>query len=123
MDGEGYITIVDRKKDMINTGGENVSSREVEEVIYEHPKVAEVAVFGVAHPRWIEAVTAGVVPRGSETVSQVEIIELCKQRLAPFKVPKYVVILEELPKNPSSASCAPRTGTWPRERWSRSRAL
>jgi fatty-acyl-CoA synthase len=101
MDGEGYITIVDRKKDMINTGGENVSSREVEEVIYEHPKVAEVAVFGVAHPRWIEAVTAGVVPRGSETVSQVEIIELCKQRLAPFKVPKYVVILEELPKNPS----------------------
>jgi fatty-acyl-CoA synthase len=101
MDGEGYITIVDRKKDMINTGGENVSSREVEEVIYEHPKVAEVAVFGVAHPRWIEAVTAGVVPRGSETVSQVEIIELCKQRLAPFKVPKYVVILDELPKNPS----------------------
>ena len=101
MDGEGYITIVDRKKDMINTGGENVSSREVEEVIYEHPEVAEVAVFGVAHPRWIEAVTAGVVPRGSETVSQVEIIELCRQRLAPFKVPKNVVILDELPKNPS----------------------
>lgn len=101
MDEEGYLTIVDRKKDMINSGGENVASREVEEAIYEHPKVAEVAVFGISHPKWIEAVTAAVVPRASETLSEDEILEVCRRSLAPFKVPKHVVLVDELPKNPS----------------------
>jgi fatty-acyl-CoA synthase len=63
MDDDGYLTVVDRKKDMIKTGGENVASREVEEVIFAHPAVAEVAVFGVPHPRWIEAVMAVIVLR------------------------------------------------------------
>ncbi len=62
LDEDGYLTIVDRKKDMINSGGENIASREVEEAIYEHAAVAEVAVFGVAHPKWIEATTAAIVP-------------------------------------------------------------
>jgi fatty-acyl-CoA synthase len=101
VDEDGYLTVVDRKKDMIKTGGENVASREVEEVIYRHPKVAEVAVIGIPHPYWIEAVTAVVVPKAGETVEPTEILELCRQHLAGFKVPKYVALAEALPKNPS----------------------
>src|SRR5699024_6538359 len=63
MDEDGYLTVVDRKKDMIKTGGENVASREIEEVLYQHPGVAEVAVVGIPHSYWIEAVTAVVVPK------------------------------------------------------------
>lgn len=100
-DEEGFVTIVDRKKDMIKTGGENVASREVEEVVYRHPGVSEVAVIGVPHPYWIEAVTAVVVPKSRESVAPDEIIAHCRQHLAAFKVPKYVVLAESLPKNPS----------------------
>ena len=67
MTEDGYLSVVDRKKDMIKTGGENVASREVEEAIYELDGVAEVAVFGIGHPRWIEAVTAVVSPRPAPT--------------------------------------------------------
>ena len=63
MDADGYLAVVDRKKDMIKSGGENVASREVEEAMFEHPAVAEVAVFGIPHPYWVEAVTAVVVPK------------------------------------------------------------
>lgn len=101
MDEDGYLTVVDRKKDMIKTGGENVASREVEEVIYRHPKVSEVAVIGIPHPYWIEAVTAVVVPKAGETIDPEEILSLCRQHLAGFKVPKYVVTVDRLPKNPS----------------------
>jgi fatty-acyl-CoA synthase len=101
MDEEGYLTVVDRIKDMIKTGGENVASREVEEAIHEHPAVAEVAVFGVEHPKWIEAVTAAVVPRPGQTLTKDELLAFCRDRLAGFKTPKYVVILDELPKNAS----------------------
>ena len=100
-DDEGYLTIVDRKKDMINTGGENVASREVEEMIYEHPAVAEVAVFALSHPKWIEAVTAAIVAKPGESLTAQEITEFCRERMAPYKVPKYVVIEDQLPKNPS----------------------
>ena len=86
---------------MIKTGGENVASREVEEAIHELPAVAEVAVFGVPHHRWIEAVTAAVVPRAGRSLTGDEVIEHCRSRLAGFKTPKYVVVLDELPKNPS----------------------
>jgi len=100
---KGYFEIVDRKKDMIKTGGENVSSREVEEVIYKHPDVWEVAVVGLPHEKWIEAVTAIVVPKPGRTINKDEIIELCRRELSPFKVPKDVIVLkpEELPKTPS----------------------
>ncbi|HZG18075.1 MAG TPA: AMP-binding protein, partial [Candidatus Bathyarchaeia archaeon] len=101
MDEEGYITIVDRKKDMIKSGGENVSSREVEETIYEHPKVSEVAVIGVPHPYWIEAVTAVVVPKANEILTPEEILSFCKERLSSYKAPKYAVIVDRLPRNPS----------------------
>ncbi len=100
-DTDGYLTIVDRKKDMIKTGGENVASREVEEAVYRHPGVAEVAVFGIAHPYWIEAVTAVVVPRAGTTLTPEIIIAHARQQLAGFKVPKYVVVTGSLPKNPS----------------------
>ncbi|WP_432034932.1 fatty acyl-CoA synthetase [Streptomyces cucumeris] len=101
LDDEGYLTVVDRKKDMVNSGGENVSGREVEEVIHAHPAVTEAAVFGVPHPYWIEAVTAVVVPRPGETLDVQDILDHCRSRLAGYKVPKYVALVESLPKNPS----------------------
>src|SRR5664279_297444 len=101
LDAEAYLTVVDRKKDMIKSGGENVASREVEEVVYRHPAVAEVAVFGVRHAYWIEAVTAVVVPRPGQRVDVEEVLALCRKHLAGFKVPKYVEIADALPKNPS----------------------
>jgi fatty-acyl-CoA synthase len=101
MTESGHLTIVDRKKDMIKTGGENVASREVEEVIYRHPDVAEVAVFGIAHPRWIEAVAAVVVPRPGAHLDESAVVEHCRQHLAGYKTPKYVALAGALPKNPS----------------------
>ncbi len=101
LDEEGFITVVDRKKDMVKTGGENVSSREVEEAIYLDKRVEEVAVVGVSHPKWVEAVTAIVVPRKGEKITEDEIIEICKKNLAPFKVPKKVIFIEALPKSPT----------------------
>lgn len=101
MDEEGYITVVDRKKDMINTGGVNVSSREVEEVIYELEGVSEVAVIGVPDAYWIEAVTAVIVRKDGVELTEEAVIRYCKEKLSSFKVPKYVYFAEELPKNPS----------------------
>ena len=101
MDEEGYITVVDRKKDMIKTGGENVASREVEEAIYLDKRVEEVAVVGVPHPKWVEAVCAIVVPRKGEKLTEQDVIEHCKKHLSPFKVPKKVVIVDALPKTPT----------------------
>ena len=101
LDDEGYLTVVDRKKDMIKTGGENVASREVEETIYQHPAVSEVAVFATPDPIWIEAVTAAVVVRDGQTVTPKELIEFCRARLAPFKTPKRVIVVDSLPRNAS----------------------
>jgi fatty-acyl-CoA synthase len=101
LDDEGYITVVDRIKDMIKTGGENVASREVEEALYEHDGVAEVAVVGISHPRWIEAVVAIVVPRDGQVVTAEELQAHTRQRLAGFKVPKAFAFVDALPKNPS----------------------
>ncbi|MDL4819082.1 acyl-CoA synthetase [Actinomadura opuntiae] len=101
MTEDGYLSVVDRKKDMIKTGGENVASREVEEAIYELDGVAEVAVFGIAHPRWIEAVTAVVVPKPGAALSVDDVHAHVRERLAGYKRPKYVVLAESLPKNPS----------------------
>jgi fatty-acyl-CoA synthase len=101
IDDEGYLTVVDRKKDMIKTGGENVASREVEEVLYAHPAVQEVAIFGIPDPKWIETVTAAVVLREGERIEPDELIAYCRERLAGFKAPKHVVVVDELPKNAS----------------------
>jgi fatty-acyl-CoA synthase len=100
-DDGGRLYVVDRRKDMIKSGGENVSGREVEEVLYEHAAVSEAAVFAVEDPRWVEAVAAAVVLQGEHTVTAKELIAHCRARLAGFKVPKYVVLTQSLPKNPS----------------------
>ncbi|HVL59097.1 MAG TPA: acyl-CoA synthetase [Burkholderiaceae bacterium] len=101
VDADGYITVVDRKKDMIKTGGENVASREVEETIYRLDTVSEVAVIGLPDPYWIEAVTAVIVAKPGTTLSEADVIAFCRERIAHFKVPKRVIFVDSLPKNPS----------------------
>jgi fatty-acyl-CoA synthase len=101
IDEEGYITVVDRKKDMIKSGGENVASREVEEAIYRLAAVSEVAVIGLPDPVWIEAVTAIVVLRQDQQIDEAAVATHCRACLAPFKVPKRVIFVASLPKNPS----------------------
>ncbi len=101
LDEEGFLYIVDRKKDMIITGAENVYPREVEEVLYTHPKITEAAVIGLADPTWGEAVTAVVVLNPGEESSEKEIIDFCRGKIAGFKCPKAVKFLVELPKNPA----------------------
>ena len=101
VDEEGYITVVDRKKDMIKTGGENVASREVEEALYRLPQVSEVAVIGVPHPRWVEAVVAVIVIKSGHSLSEPEVLAHSQTILASFKTPKRIVFAEALPKNPS----------------------
>jgi fatty-acyl-CoA synthase len=101
IDDEGFITVVDRKKDMIKTGGENVASREVEEMIYRLPAVSEVAVVGLPDPKWVEAVTAIVVVKAGQSLTEAEVMAHCNEHMAAFKAPKRVVFTEALPKNPS----------------------
>lgn len=101
IDEEGCIMIVDRKKDVIKTGGENVASREVEETIYRLPQVAEVAVVGVPHPRWVEAVVAVIVVKDGHALTQQDVQTHCVSTMASFKSPKGVVFVAALPKNPS----------------------
>ena len=101
IDADGYITVVDRKKDMIKTGGENVASREVEECIYAIDSVSEVAVIGLPDPTWIEAVTAVIVVKPGCALAADEVVGHCRERMAGFKVPKRVVFVDSLPKNPS----------------------
>jgi len=86
---------------MIKTGGENVASREVEEAIYRLPQVSEVAVVGLPDPRWIEAVAAVVVVKAGQTLAAEAVIEHCARSMAHFKVPKRVVFVDHLPRNPS----------------------
>ncbi|MDA8351852.1 MAG: acyl-CoA synthetase [Firmicutes bacterium] len=101
IDEEGYIYIVDRKRDVINTGGVLVASRDVEEAIYPHPAVKEVAVISTPDPKWIEAVTAIVVLKEGEQLEEAELIHFAKERLAAHKVPKRVHFLDDLPRNAS----------------------
>lgn len=98
-DEEGYIFVVDRIKDVINTGGVLVASREIEDVLYTHPAVAEVAVVGVPDAKWGEKVTAYVVRKGDATAEQ--LIEHARSDLAAFKVPKQVEFVDDLPRNAS----------------------
>lgn len=100
-DADGYITVVDRKKDMIKTGGENVASREVEEALYAHPAVSEVAVIGLPDAKWVEAVTAVVVPRPGHAVDADMLAAHCTERLAAFKRPKAIHFRDTLPRNAS----------------------
>ncbi len=96
VDDEGYLTILDRKKDVIITGGENVSSIEVEDALFSHPAVAEVAVIGIPDEKWGEMVTALVVLKAGAVASEAELIEFCKTRLAGYKCPKRIERRDEL---------------------------
>jgi long-chain acyl-CoA synthetase len=99
-DGDGYFFILDRLKDMIVTGGENVYSGEVEAIISQHPAVREVAVFGIPDPQWGEIVMACVVLKPTQTLSADELIAYCRRSLANYKVPRRIEFLNsELPKN------------------------
>jgi acyl-CoA synthetase (AMP-forming)/AMP-acid ligase II len=101
-DGAGYVYMLDRLKDMIVTGGENVYSGEVEAVIFSHPAVHEVAVFGIPDPRWGEIVAACVVLKPHAELTVEALTGYCRQSLANFKVPRYVEFSEaDLPKNAS----------------------
>jgi fatty-acyl-CoA synthase len=100
-DDDGYLYIVDRFKDMIVSGGENIASSEVERVLYEHSSVLEVAVVGRRDDRWGEVPVAFVVLRRDEPVTADELIEHCSGQLARFKVPKAISFLDALPRNPS----------------------
>ena len=105
VNSEGYVTIVDRKDDKIITGGEDVYSIEVEDVLYSHPGILEAAVIGVPDAIWGEAITAVVVPKAGHELDKEEIISYCKCRLAHFKAPKRVIFVEELPKTGSAKIC------------------
>jgi fatty-acyl-CoA synthase len=100
-DEHGWLYFLDRKKDMIKTGGENVSSQEVEEAIAQHPAVAEVAVIGLDDDYWIEKVVACIVPMPGTQPTEQELLAYARARLAAFKVPKQIHVMAEFPKNPT----------------------
>ncbi len=99
LDADGYLTVVDRKKDIIISGGENVASREVEAVLFQHPAVREAAVIGIPDERWGEVVAAVVVLHNATSATDTELIALCRGHLAGFKQPRRILFLDELPKN------------------------
>ena len=100
VDADGMVTICDRKKDMIISGGENVYPAEIESALLEHPAVADAAVIGVADERWGERPLAFVVRRGDQATAE-ELIEWCRSRLAAFKVPRTIEFIDAIPRNPS----------------------
>ena len=99
-DEKGFIYIADRKKDMIITGGENVYPKEVENVLYRHPAIQEVAVIGVPDPYWVESVHAVVMLKENAQATEEDIISFCREQIAHYKAPKSVEFVEFLPKNP-----------------------
>ncbi|HTO52137.1 MAG TPA: long-chain-fatty-acid--CoA ligase [Myxococcota bacterium] len=101
MDDEGYVYIQDRVKDMIVSGGENVYPREIEDVLFQHPSIADAAVIGVPDAQWGEVVKAIVVVKSGTTVTEIELIEFARRSLASYKRPRSVDFIAELPRNPS----------------------
>jgi acyl-CoA synthetase (AMP-forming)/AMP-acid ligase II len=96
-DENNLIILVDRFKDVIKSGGENVSSIRVENTVLLHPKVDNAAVFGVPHQRWGEAVVAAVVVKSGENLQEKELIDFCRSKLAGFETPKQVIFVDQLP--------------------------
>ncbi len=101
VDEDGFIYVVDRKKDLIISGGENIYPREVEEVLLEHPAIADAAVVGSPDPLWGEIVHAFVVVREGRSLNENEVVEHCKARLASYKKPRKVTFVPQIPRNPS----------------------
>jgi fatty-acyl-CoA synthase len=98
VDPEGYVQITDRTKDLIKSGGEWISSVDVENLIMAHPKVLEAAVIAVPHPKWVERPLACVVPRPGERIDPGEIVEFLRPQLARWALPDEVVLVEAVPK-------------------------
>lgn len=115
IDDDGYLFIVDRKKDLIISGGENIASREVEDAIGEHPSVASAAVVGVPDERWGEAVCAVVVVAAGAAVTESEVVAHCRDRLAGYKRPRHVVFRTELPVNANGKVDKPMLRSWASE--------
>ena len=99
IDEQGYVFIMDRSKDMIISGGENIYPREIEEVIIQHPAVREVAVIGVPDEEWGEAIKAVVAVASGQEATEDDLIEFCREHIASYKKPKSVDFVDELPKN------------------------
>jgi fatty-acyl-CoA synthase len=100
-DEDGYVFIVDRVKDMIISGGENIYPVEIEKIIYQHPKVAEVAVIGIPDDKWGEVGNAIICPKPGEILTQEEVINFLQNKLARYKIPKMITFMEALPRNPA----------------------
>jgi acyl-CoA synthetase (AMP-forming)/AMP-acid ligase II len=99
LDDQGYLYFTDRKKDLVKTGGENVYPKEVEDVLGEHPSIAEVTVIGLPDPKWGEAVTAVVVLREGNSLTLQEAKDFCRDKIAGYKIPKALRIVDAIPKN------------------------
>jgi fatty-acyl-CoA synthase len=98
-DADGFLYIVDRKKDLIVSGGENIYPAEIERVLLEHDAVADAAVIGIPHPRWLETPVAFVVPADGRVPSEADLVDHCRQRLAGYKKPTRIILVEQLPRN------------------------
>ncbi len=101
MDEEGFIYVVDRKKDMIISGGENIYPKEVEEVLYSHPDILDAAVVGVPDPEWGESVKAYIVLKPGKQLTEAQVIDFCKKNIASYKKPREVEFIDTLPRNAS----------------------
>jgi acyl-CoA synthetase (AMP-forming)/AMP-acid ligase II len=101
LDEDGFLYIVDRKKDMIITGGENVYPREIEEVLYRHPKILEAAVIGLPDPVWGEKVHAVIAVKDGELLNEQDVINYTKENLSSFKKPKSIRFVDRLPRSPT----------------------
>ncbi|GGE60658.1 acyl-CoA synthetase [Priestia taiwanensis] len=101
IDEDGFLTLVDRKKDMIISGGENIYSTEVEQVLYAHPSILEVAVIGIPDEKWGESVLAYIVPKQGEMLNFTAMVKHCENKLARYKLPKKLIEIEALPRNAS----------------------
>jgi fatty-acyl-CoA synthase len=100
-DQEGFYHFVDRRKDIIKTGSENVSSMEIEQLLFSYPKVLDAAVIGLPDAKWGEVVTAVVVPKPNEQIQEEELIKYCKDKVAGYKVPKKVIVTDAIQRNPA----------------------
>jgi fatty-acyl-CoA synthase len=101
IDQDGFLYILDRKKDMIISGGENIYPAEIEDALLQHPKIADVAVIGYAHEKWGEAVKAIVIVKPGESLIEQELIDWCQGKIGRFKIPKSVVITDTIPRTPT----------------------
>ncbi|MEK3766112.1 MULTISPECIES: class I adenylate-forming enzyme family protein [unclassified Solibacillus] len=101
MDEEGYIYVVDRKKDMIISGGENIYPKELEDVLYSHPDILEAAVVGIPHPTWGETVKAYIVLKSGKQMTEEQVIQFCQSSIASYKKPRAIEFMESLPRNAS----------------------